>query len=191
MNISNTGFNGLFVLEPTIYEDERGYFFESFNLQLFQKQTEQLVTFVQDNESKSKSKVLRGLHFQTSPYAQGKLIRVKSGKVLDVCVDLRKEEPTFGKHFKIELSSDIKNALYVPPGFAHGFLTLDDNTVFEYKCTAYYNKESERTLLWNDPSLAIDWNVNDPILSEKDLLGKPFSEVIAENPFEGLKQPHE
>jgi len=187
MSTSKTEFEGLWVLEPKLFKDDRGHFFESFNLALFQKQTQQTISFVQDNESMSKVNVLRGLHFQASPHAQGKLVRVKSGKVLDVCVDLRKDQSTFGKHLKIELSAERKNALYIPPGFAHGFVALQDDTLFEYKCTAYYAPAYERTLLWNDPVLDIDWGVDAPILSDKDVAGQPFDQIVAENSFEPLK----
>lgn len=130
--------------------------------------------FVQDNESKSMKGVLRGLHFQRPPFAQGKLVRVMKGAVLDVAVDLRKSSPTFGQWASIELTEDNKFMYWVPPGFAHGFVTLEDNTVFFYKCTNVYNKESEGSLRWNDPTLNIDWGVAEPLLSEKDKIAPLF-----------------
>jgi len=141
---------------------------ESYNSQLFKDTTNLNVEFVQDNESQSNKGVLRGLHFQKPPHAQGKLVRVVKGSVLDVAVDIRKSSKTFGKHFSIVLSEENKTQFYVPPGFAHGFLVLEDNTIFSYKCTGFYNKESEVSLRWDDRDINIDWGIKDPILSEKD-----------------------
>jgi len=141
---------------------------ESYNSQLFKDTTNLNVEFVQDNESQSNKGVLRGLHFQKPPHAQGKLVRVVKGSVLDVAVDIRKSSKTFGKHFSIVLSEENKTQFYVPPGFAHGFLVLEDNTIFSYKCTGFYNKESEVSLRWDDGDINIDWGIKDPILSEKD-----------------------
>lgn len=167
MQFTQTAIEGLIVIQPVVFEDERGYFFESFNASKFAKAGIDQ-NFVQDNQSKSQKGVLRGLHFQNPPYAQGKLVRVIKGAVLDVAVDIRKNSPTYGKHFKIKLTEQNKTALWIPPGFAHGFATLEDDTIFSYKCTNVYNKDSEGSILWNDPELGIDWEVNSPILSEKD-----------------------
>jgi dTDP-4-dehydrorhamnose 3,5-epimerase len=162
------------VIIPKIFEDERGYFYESFNAQNFKDQLGDF-TFVQDNQSLSQKGVLRGLHFQNPPYEQGKLVRVLAGSVLDVIVDIRKNSPTYGKHFSYVLCATKKHALWVPPGFAHGFLTLEDQTVFFYKVTNYYNKESEGSIVFNDSDLGIDWGVEDPILSEKDKKASAFA----------------
>jgi len=162
------------VIIPKIFEDERGYFYESFNAQNFKDQLGDF-TFVQDNQSLSQKGVLRGLHFQNPPYEQGKLVRVLAGSVLDVIVDIRKNSPTYGKHFSYVLCATKKHALWVPPGFAHGFLTLEDNTVFFYKVTNYYNKESEGSIVFNDSDLGIDWGIEDPILSEKDKNANAFA----------------
>jgi len=155
---------------PSIFKDERGYFYESFNKNLFKDKTGLSPDFVQDNQSQSTYGVLRGLHFQIGEMAQSKLVRVIEGKVLDVVVDLRKEEPTFGQSFSIELSADNKKQLYIPKGFAHGFLVLSEKATFFYKCDNYYHKESERGLKFNDPILNIDWQLDEKelILSEKD-----------------------
>lgn len=163
MEIVKTGFDGLRIIKPTVINDHRGYFMESFRDEWLEG-----VVFIQDNESLSACNVLRGLHFQNPPFAQGKLIRVPKGSVLDVVVDIRKKSGTYGKWFSYVLSDANHEMLYVPPGFAHGFLALSDNTVLSYKCTAYYNRDSEGILRWNDPDLAIDWGVADPILAEKD-----------------------
>ena len=168
MKIESTGFEGLIVIKPTVFEDERGYFMESFNEKRFREECNLDVKFVQDNESKSNKGVLRGMHFQKPPHAQGKLVRVIAGAVVDVVVDIRKNSPTFGKQYSIVLSAQNKTQLYVPAGFAHGFLVLEDNTIFSYKCTQYYNKESEVSLRWDDQEIKIDWGIKDPILSEKD-----------------------
>ena len=168
MHITPTAFKDLLIIQPSVFEDERGYFFEPFNEARFRLLTGLNLTFVQDNESMSHKGVLRGLHFQVPPKSQGKLIRVTRGAVLDVVVDLRKTQPTYGQHFFIELSEENKTQLYVPEGFAHGFVVLRDFTIFSYKCTNYYSKEHERSLLWNDPDLHIDWGISDPIVSEKD-----------------------
>ncbi len=174
MEIIKTKIQDLLIVKPDVFEDERGYFFESFSKEKFKNMGLDL-DFVQDNESKSQKNVLRGLHFQKPPFAQGKLVRVVKGAVLDVAVDLRKDSPTYGQWEAVELSEENKLMYWVPPGFAHGFLTLRDETVFTYKCTNVYNKESEGSLLWNDPTLNIDWgSVKDLILSEKDLQSPLF-----------------
>ncbi|HCP40227.1 MAG TPA: dTDP-4-dehydrorhamnose 3,5-epimerase [Cryomorphaceae bacterium] len=157
----------LFLIEPRIFGDHRGYFFESYNKDDFERAGIS-VNFVQDNESFSGEGVVRGLHFQAPPKAQGKLIRVQKGRVLDVAVDIRKGSPTYGEHFSIELSGENKKMMWIPPGFAHGFATLEDDTVFLYKCTDTYSPEHQGSLLWNDPALSIDWGVENPKLSAKD-----------------------
>ena len=178
MEFVKTEFDGLVVVKPKVFKDERGYFFESFNKNKFKSNAID-VDFVQDNQSKSDRNVLRGLHFQNPPFAQGKLVQVIKGAVLDVVVDIRKNSTTYGKHFKIELSEENKTMLFIPPGFAHGFLTLLDETIFSYKCSNFYNKESEKSLLWNDKTLNIDWGVSSPILSEKDKLAENFQSFIS------------
>ncbi|MEC8968377.1 MAG: dTDP-4-dehydrorhamnose 3,5-epimerase [Bacteroidota bacterium] len=179
MFVKESPLKGLFILNPSVFKDERGYFFESFNSKLFAEKTGLLITFVQDNESKSQKNVLRGLHFQNPPFAQGKLVRVIKGSVLDVAVDIRRESNSYGRHIKQVLSEQNKTMMYIPEGFAHGFVTLENDTIFSYKCTNYYNKESEKCLLWNDKTLNINWDVENPILSEKDKLGQNFSSLIS------------
>lgn len=178
MEVIETELKGLFVLKPRVFEDERGYFFESYNQNLF-KQAGLNLDFVQDNQSLSQKGVLRGLHFQNPPHAQGKLVRVITGAVLDVVVDIRKNSATYGKWYGLELTEKNKWMMYVPPGFAHGFLTLENNTIFSYKCTNFYNKAAEDCLLWNDKDIDIKWNYNDPLLSAKDLEGKPFKGFVS------------
>ena len=179
MEVIETELNGLFVLKPKVFEDERGYFYESYNQNLF-KQAGINFDFVQDNQSLSQKGVLRGLHFQNPPHAQGKLVRVITGGVYDVAVDIRKDSKTYGKWFGLELTEKNKWMMFVPPGFAHGFLTLENNTIFSYKCTNFYNKASEDCLLWNDNDLNIDWNFDKPLLSAKDLEGKPFKGFLSQ-----------
>lgn len=171
MEVIETKLKGVLVLQPKVFEDARGYFFESYNRNLFLKVGLDL-NFVQDNQSLSQKGVLRGLHFQNNPHAQGKLVRVITGAVFDVAVDIRKSSPTYGKWFGMELTEENKTMMYIPEGFAHGFATLRDNTIFSYKCTNFYNKASEDCLLWNDPDIGINWNIENPLLSEKDLQGK-------------------
>ena len=166
MEIKETSISGLFEINPRVFGDHRGYFFESFNQKEFEKHVPG-VSFVQDNESFSTKGVLRGLHFQKGEAAQGKLVRVVQGRVLDVAVDIRKESKTYGQHVAIELTAEKHNMIYVPPGFAHGFAVLED-AVFQYKCTNFYNKEAESGILWNDPELNIDWKVDAPTISDKD-----------------------
>jgi dTDP-4-dehydrorhamnose 3,5-epimerase len=167
MNITKTAIEGLLLINPRVFEDERGYFYETFNAPTLKGLGLEL-DFLQDNQSFSTKGVLRGLHFQREPHAQGKLVRVVSGKVLDVAVDLRSGSPTFGQHLTFELSGENKTMLYVPPGFAHGFSTLED-AVFIYKCTDVYNKQSEGGIRYDDADLNIDWGIANPIVSEKDL----------------------
>jgi dTDP-4-dehydrorhamnose 3,5-epimerase len=181
VKVTTTGIKDLIIIEPNVFGDDRGYFFETYNTQSWESITDKTPNFVQDNESLSHKGVLRGLHFQKPPFAQGKLVRVVKGSVLDVAVDLRKNSPTYGEHFKIILTEENKKQLYVPEGFAHGFLTLKDNTVFSYKCTNFYNKESEGGLQWDDPKLNIDWEMKNPLLSEKDEFYEDF--VTFATPF--------
>lgn len=168
MKLINEPIKGLYVLEPQVFKDKRGYFFESFSKQKINDLGLNIGEFVQSNESMSSAGVVRGLHFQNPPFAQGKLVRVIKGAVLDVAVDIRKSSPTYGQHFALELSEENKLMMYIPEGFAHGFATLRDHTIFAYSCTNYYNKESEGGILWNDSTLNIDWKLQNPILSEKD-----------------------
>lgn len=169
MNYIKTEIEGVFIIEPRIFGDNRGYFFESFVQAEFEEKVCK-TTFVQDNESKSSYGVLRGLHFQKPPYTQSKLIRVVKGRVWDIAVDIRKSSPTFGKYIGIELSEDNHRQLFIPKGFAHGFVVLSEEAVFQYKCDNYYAPQSEGAIIWNDPELGIDWKIpaEDIILSEKD-----------------------
>ncbi len=176
MQVSTTPIEGLLVIQPAIFSDARGYFYEPYNKKKF-AEIGLREDFVQDNQSCSQKGVLRGLHFQNPPHAQGKLLRVIQGSILDVAVDIRKSSPTFGQYFGIELSAANKTIFYVPKGFAHGFLTLEDNTILFYKCTDFYDKASEDSLIWNDPEVAIPWNVADPILSEKDQVAKKLKDL--------------
>lgn len=172
MKVTKTKLKGCFILQPKVFKDKRGYFIESFNQEVFNKQLGLKINFVQDNESQSSKGVLRGLHYQKGNNAQAKLIRVVKGKVLDVVVDIRKESKTFGEHVAIELSGDNKTQIFVPKGFAHGFVVLENNTIFSYKCDNFYNKNSESGIIFNDKQLSIDWMLphSELILSEKDLL---------------------
>lgn len=164
MNIIKTPIEGLLVIEPKVWVDERGYFLETFHQNWF-KELDIQVDFVQDNQSFSNRGVLRGLHCQAAPYAQGKLVRVIKGEVVDIAVDIRENSPTYGQHFSIHLSEENKKLVWVPPGFLHGFITLKDETIFTYKVSNYYHKESEVGVIWNDKTLNIDW-----ILSESELI---------------------
>jgi dTDP-4-dehydrorhamnose 3,5-epimerase len=172
MNIKETNIKGCFIIEPKVFQDKRGYFLESFNQKIFHKLTRTSTTFVQDNESYSTKGVLRGLHYQAGKYAQAKLVRVIKGKVLDVAVDISKDSKTYGQHVAIELSEENKKQFFVPRGFAHGFIVLSDTALFSYKCDNFYNKETERGIIYNDPQLNIDWKLpkEEFILSEKDRL---------------------
>lgn len=169
MKVIETGFKGLLLLEPKILDDARGYFFEAYNVRVL-NELGLTADFVQDNQSFSMGNVVRGLHYQNAPYAQTKLVRVLSGSILDVVVDLRREEPTFGKWYAVELSAENKRQIYVPKGFAHGFSVLGDYAELFYKCDQYYNRESEGGLYYNDPAIGIDWGIDlsKVILSEKD-----------------------
>ena len=169
MKFIDTEIEGLVILEPQVFGDDRGYFFESFSLKRFEEKVSKTV-FVQDNESKSKYGVLRGLHYQLPPYTQAKLVRVVKGRVLDVAVDIRKGSPTFGKHVAVELSEENKLQFFLPKGFAHGFAVLSEEAIFQYKCDEYYAPDHEGAIRYDDPELGIDWKlpVEDIILSEKD-----------------------
>lgn len=182
MNIIETPIAGLVVIEPKIWKDDRGYFFESYNQEAFKKAGINL-DFVQDNQSYSHKNALRGLHAQAPPFAQGKLVRVVQGKVLDVAVDIRKNSATYGQHFKIELSGENNKMFYVPPGFLHGFLTLQDETIFSYKCTGLFDKSSEIGAIWNDKDLGIDWGISeaDALVSAKDAVLPTFASL--DSPF--------
>ncbi len=176
MKVTETKIPGLLVIEPRVFGDERGFFFESFNEQAFKAATGNTLKFVQDNHSKSAKGVLRGLHYQLPPKAQGKLVRVVQGEVFDVAVDIRKGSPTYGQWVGEVLSADNKKQLWIPPGFAHGFLTLSDTAEFLYKTTDYWSPEHERCINWKDELLNIKWPINKivPLLSAKDVVGRPF-----------------
>lgn len=183
MNFLKTPIEGLWVIEPNIFEDKRGYFFESYNKQKFAEAGLEY-NFIQDNQSLSQKNVVRALHYQLAPYSQAKLIRVLRGKVLDVAVDLRKKSPTYGRHYSIELSSENNLHFLIPRGFAHGFSVLSDDTVLFYKCDNPYMKQAERGIFFNDPALGIDWKINhrDAVISEKDAVLPNFAK--AEKNFE-------
>ncbi len=178
MQVINTFIEDLVIVQPRFFSDNRGYFFESYNYRDYEKNGLPM-RFVQDNISKSQKGVLRGLHFQKPPYEQGKLVQVLKGEVLDVAVDLRRESLTYGQHFTIKLNEENKTQLYIPAGFAHGFATLKDETVFAYKCTNYYHKESEDSIYWNDKTLGIDWLIENPIVSDKDQIKNSFDNFIS------------
>ncbi|MBE0663839.1 MAG: dTDP-4-dehydrorhamnose 3,5-epimerase [Bacteroidales bacterium] len=178
MKVTYTEIPDVLIIKPQVFADERGYFYESYQRDMF-REIGIHEEFVQDNESKSQKNVLRGLHLQKPPYAQGKLIRVIKGSVLDVVVDVRPNSPYYGKCVSTILSETNKLSFWVPAGFAHGFLTLEDNTIFAYKCTQVYNREAEMAIRWNDPLLAINWGIETPLLSEKDKFAPLFSEFIS------------
>ncbi|QJD95652.1 dTDP-4-dehydrorhamnose 3,5-epimerase [Mucilaginibacter robiniae] len=181
MKITTTTIEGLLIIEPRIFPDDRGYFYESYNQQKFQE-AGITANFVQDNQSFSQKGTLRGLHGQADPFAQGKLVRVLQGSVLDVAVDIRKNSPTYGQHVTVELNGDNHVQFWIPPGFLHGFVTLEDNTIFTYKVTNFYDKASEIGVIWNDPQLAIGWSIN-----EKDVLLSPKDELLPT--FADFKSP--
>jgi dTDP-4-dehydrorhamnose 3,5-epimerase len=168
MEVIKTSIDGLLVIKPKVFVDNRGYFFESWSKESFAKNGLDL-NFVQENQSSSNKGVLRGLHFQNPPFAQGKLVRVIKGSVLDVVVDIRKDSFSYGQHFSIELNERNKTIFWIPPGFAHGFIALEDDTIFSYKCTGFYNSAFEESILWSDKNLNIDWRFKNPLVSEKDL----------------------
>ena len=180
MIATETKLKGCFILEPAVFDDGRGSFFESFNQKVFEEKTGIKINFVQDNQSISQRGVLRGLHFQKGEFAQAKLVRVIKGKILDIVVDLRKDSETFGEHFSIELSEENNRQLFIPRDFAHGFSVLENDTIFVYKCDNFYNKESESGIIYNDETLNIDWKLSEDkiLLSEKDNRLKTFKEVV-------------
>lgn len=179
MNWTKFDIEGLVLIVPRRFHDDRGYFFESFNEEKYKAVLGDSTVFVQDNISCSKKNVLRGLHFQLPPFTQGKLVSVLKGKVLDVAVDLRKDSPTYGQHAIVELSAENGLQFYIPPGFAHGFVSLEEDTLFSYKCTNYYSPSHEETLLWNDSKLGIDWKCVSPLVSAKDEIGKLFDTFVS------------
>ena len=176
MNVTKTNLGGVLLIEPRIFPDERGFFFDSYNAERYVQEGVD-VKFVQDNVSKSKKGTIRGLHYQVGEYAQGKLCQVVRGRVLDVAVDIRHGSPTYGEYAEAELTEDNHIQIWIPPGFAHGFSVLSDEAVFLYKCTAYYNKDSERSIMYNDPDLGIDWRVEAENISEKDMQGVAFRDI--------------
>lgn len=184
MDIVKTDIEGLLIVEPRVFGDARGYFFESFSQRDFQAQTGVEVHFVQDNESRSCYGVVRGLHFQRPPYAQAKLVRVVEGCVMDVVVDIRKNSSTYGKYATVELSAENKRQLFIPKGFAHGFAVMSETAIFQYKCDEYYHPESEGAIAWDDPTLAIGWPLptESIILSDKDRKHPKFNNFVT--PFE-------
>lgn len=179
MKFTEQKIKGVWVIEPKVYTDERGYFMESYKKDLFEEHIGK-IEFIQDNESRSTKGVLRGMHYQRGYFSQAKLVRVLQGSVLDVVVDLRKHSPTFGQHVAVELSENNKKQLFVPRGFAHGFLVLSDVAVFSYKVDNTYSPTHEASLLWNDPEVGIDWGISeeDIVLSAKDREAKPLSEAV-------------
>lgn len=184
MNVIETKIKGLLILEPKVFGDDRGWFMESFNQKAFEQALDErgldIPQFVQDNHSLSQKGVLRGLHYQLNPYAQGKLVRVVQGKAWDVAVDIRKSSPTFGQWVGMELTGENHKQFWIPAGFAHGFVALEDNTQFLYKTTDYYNKESEGAIVWNDPSIAIDWpinNIGQVLVSDKDKVASKLEDA--------------
>jgi len=178
MELIETGFKGLILIKPKVFIDERGYFFESFNQEKFESIGIK-ENFIQDNQSLSNKGIIRGMHFQAPPHAQGKLVRVIKGAVQDVVVDIRKNSTTYGKSYSVELSEENFLMLYIPPGFAHGFATLQDQTIFSYKCTDTYHPESEGGIAWNDREFGIEWAVSNPVLSEKDKKYQAFSLFVS------------
>ena len=183
MKAKESPIQGCYILEPEIFEDDRGYFFESFNQNNLYELIGERVIFVQDNESYSKKGVLRGLHFQTGDFAQAKLVRVTEGLVLDVVLDIRKDSKTYGQHFSIELSKENKKQLFIPRGLAHGFVVLSESATFCYKCDNFYNKSSEAGIIYNDPILKIDWKLpeNELIISDKDKGLSSFKKIADDN----------
>ena len=176
MQFVKTNLEGILIIEPDVFPDERGYFFESFSEKKYKEHGFDQY-FVQDNISKSKRGTIRGLHYQVGDFAQGKLCQVITGKVLDVAVDLRFGSPTFGEYVRVELNDENHKQLWIPPGFAHGFSVLSEEAIFHYKCTNFYSKKDERSILYNDPDLDINWQVKDVEVSEKDLKGVSFKDI--------------
>ena len=177
MKVIKTSLADVLIFEPTVFGDHRGFFFESFSQKFFDEAVGSSIKFVQDNHSKSTKGVLRGLHYQLDPNAQGKLVRCIEGEVFDVAVDIRRSSPGFGQWVGVKLSAENKRQLWIPAGFAHGFVTLSDTAEFVYKTTNYYAKESERSIIWNDQDIAIDWTVSDVLLSDKDLEAPVFKDA--------------
>ena len=180
LNVTKCEIEGVFVLEPKVFGDQRGYFLESYSNRDFKEATGLDIDFVQDNESMSSKGVLRGLHFQKSPHAQAKLVRVVKGAVQDVAVDIRPDSSTFGKYVSVVLSGENKKSLFIPEGFAHGFLVLEDDTIFQYKCSDYYAPSSEGSVKWNDPQIGIEWILPEQeyLISDKDKIAPPFSSLV-------------
>jgi dTDP-4-dehydrorhamnose 3,5-epimerase len=183
MNVIQTHIDGVVIIEPKVFGDNRGYFFESYNDREFKEKTGYDIVFVQDNESKSRYGVVRGLHFQMPPFAQSKLVRVVKGAALDVAVDIRKGSPTYGQHVSVEITEENHRQVFISKGFAHGFSVLSEEVIFQYRCDAFYNPQSEGALAWDDPDLNIDWKVpsDQVLLSEKDLHHTQFKNF--ETPF--------
>ena len=184
INVIDTAIEGVIIIEPRIFSDSRGYFYESFSQRDFDSAIGKHIVFVQDNQSFSHYGVLRGLHFQNPPFTQSKLVRVIQGKVVDVAVDIRKGSPTYGKYVAVELTGENHRQLFIPKGFAHGFVVLSETALFQYKCDVFYHPESEGAIMWNDPDLAIEWPVRakDIDLSEKDKHHPFFKEFVS--PFD-------
>ena len=176
MKVTESGIKGVFIIEPDVYEDDRGFFMETFHNERYRKLLGTNLDFVQDNISRSSKNVLRGMHFQKN-YPQGKIVSASRGEILDVVVDLRKDSPTFGTWESFRLSEKNKLQVWIPPRFAHGFLVVSDSADIDYKCTEYYHPEDELCLMWNDPEVAIDWTINDPILTEKDKKGLSLKDL--------------
>ncbi len=176
MKVTESGIKGAYTIEPDVYIDDRGFFMETFHIERYRKLLGINLDFVQDNISRSSKNVLRGMHFQKN-YPQGKIVKASRGEILDVVVDLRKDSPTYGTWESFRLSEKNKLQVWIPPGFAHGFLVMSDSADFEYKCTEYYHPEDELCLMWNDPEVAIDWTINDPILTEKDKKGLSLKDL--------------
>ena len=176
MKVTESGIKGAYTIEPDVYIDDRGFFMETFHIERYRKLLGMNLDFVQDNISRSSRNVLRGMHFQRN-YPQGKIVKASRGEILDVIVDLRKDSSTYGSWESFKLSEQNKLQVWIPPGFAHGFLVMSDSADFEYKCTEYYHPEDEHCLMWNDPEVKIDWPTNDPILSEKDKKGLSLKDL--------------
>ena len=176
MKVTESGIKGVFIIEPDVYEDDRGFFMETFHNERYRKLLGINLDFVQDNISRSSKNVLRGMHFQKN-YPQGKIVKASRGEILDVVVDLRKDSPTYGTWESFRLSEKNKLQVWIPPGFAHGFLVMSDSADIDYKCTEYYHPKDELCLMWNDPEVAIDWTINDPILTEKDKKGLSLKDL--------------
>ena len=176
MKVTESGIKGVFIIEPDVYKDDRGFFMETFHIERYRKLLGINLDFVQDNISRSSKNVLRGMHFQKN-YPQGKIVSASRGEILDVVVDLRKDSPTYGTWESFRLSEENKLQVWIPPGFAHGFLVMSDSADIDYKCTEYYHPEDELCLMWNDPEVAIDWTINEPIVTGKDKKGLSLKDL--------------